>query len=62
MTDEPKEESKPSMVGTGLALGMCFGVALGSAFDNVGTGLALGLSFGIVFGACMDARAKSRAD
>lgn len=35
-----------------IALGLCFGVALGAAFNN----LALGISLGVAVGAILDSR------
>lgn len=29
-----------------IGIGLCIGVALGAAFDNIGLGIALGLVFG----------------
>lgn len=34
-----------------LALGMCFGVALGTIFDSFAIGLALGAACGVFWGA-----------
>lgn len=35
--------------GGGMAIGMCVGVALGSAFDNMAVGIALGIAAGAAF-------------
>lgn len=32
-----------------LAIGMCFGVALGTIFDSLAIGLALGVTFGVIW-------------
>jgi hypothetical protein len=40
-------------MGVGIALGLCFGSALGAALHNVGLGIALGLPFGAAFGAVL---------
>ena len=32
-----------------IGIGLCIGVALGVAFDNIGLGIALGLVFGAAF-------------
>lgn len=37
-----KQAGSPSM----LALGLCFGVVLGTAWDNLGLGLCVGLLLG----------------
>ena len=39
--------------GTGMALGMCFGVAIGSAIDRLG--IPLGLCFGMLIGLAIGA-------
>ena len=38
-------------LGIGVALGLCFGTALGAAMHNVGLGTAIGVSLGTAFGA-----------
>jgi len=30
-----------------IGVGLCFGVAFGTAFDNIGLGICLGLVFGV---------------
>lgn len=49
-----KETTKNA--GTGMALGMCFGVAVGSAIDRLGIplGLCFGMLIGLVLGANKD--------
>jgi len=44
-----------------LALGMCFGVGIGSAiggllFDNMTMGISIGIGIGVMVGTLMDAR------
>ena len=43
--DEKKKKPADYYIGIGL----CIGVALGAAFDNIGLGIALGLVFGAAF-------------
>jgi hypothetical protein len=43
-------------MGIGVALGLCFGTALGAVMHNVGLGIALGLPFGAAIGAVMARR------
>ena len=45
--------------GTGAALGMVFGIAIGAATDNVGAWLAIGLALGAAFGAAFEGRGPS---
>lgn len=40
-------------LGTGVALGICFGTVLGAIMHDMGKGIALGLSFGLVMGAIL---------
>ena len=47
-----QDNKKKDNYGTeGLALGMCFGVAIGS---NTGIGLTLGMLAGLVIGSCIE--------
>jgi hypothetical protein len=61
------DEQKPNETDTDegktsyLALGMCFGVGIGSAiggllFDNMTMGISIGIGLGVMVGAIMDAR------
>ena len=44
----------------GMALGMCFGTAIGSSFvNNTGIGLTLGMLAGLVIGSCIE---KKKSD
>lgn len=40
--------------GTGMALGMCFGLAIGTAMDNIPMGLCFGLALGLALGSRKD--------
>lgn len=46
------EANKRAHHSMGVALGLCFGTALGIVFGNIGLGTALGLIFGILFDSC----------
>jgi hypothetical protein len=43
MEEKIKKKDKEYYIGIGL----CLGVALGAAFDNIGLGIGLGLVFGV---------------
>ena len=45
MNEKIKKKDKEYYIGIGL----CLGVAFGSAFDNIGLEIALGLVFGIAW-------------
>ena len=57
-SDRKKKENKKKEdnYGTeGLSLGMCFGVAVGTAFgNNTGIGLTLGMLAGFAIGSCIE--------
>jgi hypothetical protein len=58
MTESERSTDKSHMgVGTGIALGLTFGAAVGMLlFDNLALGAGLGLLLGIVVGSAFDAR------
>lgn len=41
---EEKSKKEPDYY---IGVGLCFGVAFGTAFDNIGLGICLGLVFGV---------------
>jgi hypothetical protein len=44
-------------IGMGVALGLCFGAALGlTAFDNIAIGIGAGLVLGLAIGTALQAR------
>lgn len=43
------DEKKKNPADYYIGIGLCIGVALGVAFDNIGLGIALGLVFGAAF-------------
>lgn len=50
-----KNKKKGNCATEGLALGMCFGVAIGTSLGNdTGTGLALGMLAGVIIGSCIE--------
>lgn len=58
-----KWQNEQNRLGTGLALGLCLGCALGISFDTLsgssGTGLCFGLCFGLTAGLCFGSIKKS---
>jgi len=45
-----KSESSNTELPIGISLGLCIGVALGAAFNNIGIGTALGVCIGAFMG------------
>ena len=60
MADSERSDGKAYIgVGTGIALGLTFGAAVGMlVFDNFALGGGIGLLLGIVIGSAFDARSK----
>lgn len=58
--DKKKEDKKKENYSTeGLALGMCFGVAISTAFVSyTGIGLTLGMLAGFAVGSCIEKNKK----
>jgi hypothetical protein len=58
MTESERSDDKSHLgVGTGIALGLTFGAAVGMLlFDNLAVGAGVGLLLGIVIGSAFDAR------
>jgi uncharacterized membrane protein (Fun14 family) len=52
MDEKIKKKDNENYIGIGL----CFGVAFGSAFDNIGLGICLGLVFGVAMHKCKKVR------
>ena len=45
-----KNDEKDSSLGKGIALGLCFGAAIGVLTKNIGLWISLGLCLGVAFG------------
>ncbi len=59
---ERRKKDKSENYGTeGLALGMCFGVAIGTSLDgNTGIGLTLGMLAGFVIGSLIEKKREGK--
>jgi len=66
MTSDPdnkkNKKGKMNMVGSGLAIGVAFGLVIGSLIDNTSTGLAIGIALGLGIGAYLENKKKSEKD
>lgn len=47
--ENPTPPQRRKKLGSGIALGIVFGVAIGAALDKVGLGLALGIIIGFIY-------------
>ena len=56
------EELRPQgyWMGIGMIMGTGFGVALGTAFDNLALGIAMGSGMGVAIGAALEQRNKDK--
>ena len=52
------DDRATTATGTGLALGISLGTALGAMFDTTGLGLVVGMLAGLLLGAIWDARSS----
>ncbi|MCB1666588.1 MAG: hypothetical protein KDI28_12460 [Pseudomonadales bacterium] len=57
----PKERAGPDLLARYAAIGMCIGIALGAANDNVGLGISLGLCFGAAIGYTLNEARKQQS-
>ena len=55
---DDKKENGPAY----LPLGMCCGMAIGTATDNLSLWMSLGVSIGLCLGVAMDSLAKKKKD
>lgn len=58
----PKNKEEPDLLARYAAIGMCIGIALGAANDNVGLGISLGLCFGAAIGYTLNEARKQQND
>lgn len=58
--DGNNEKNHHPYSSSGLAVGLCLGVACGIAFDNLAFGIGLGLCFGAAFGTMAQKKQESK--
>lgn len=59
--DRPKEDEFGSeIIGQWVAMGMCFGITVGSLIDSIGLGISLGMCFGAAIGSAISENKKRK--